>query len=274
MRHVGWISAWLVAASLLVGCASDEAKRAPQPVAATSDFGTLIGGNLEDLADAVASPLYPDSVHWSRNSAEHRAAYLQAYRLAGEVLARRVAGLPAGTKWAVALDADETIIDNSLYQKARGFLGYSKETWNEWVRLSAAATRDVDLPAALPGAVQFLQRVRAAGGAIAIVTDREAVVEAETRTNLTKLDVPFDVLLCKPPAGDQSKGARWKKIEDGSATPDGQSLKIVMWVGDNIRDFPNGDQTGMPGAFFEEFGDQYFVLPNPMYGSWPGNPRK
>jgi predicted secreted acid phosphatase len=44
---------------------------------------------------------------------------------------------------------------------------------------------------------------------------------------------------------------------------------VVAWVGDNILDFPGMTQAarGDPRAL-AEFGKRYFILPNPMYGSW------
>jgi predicted secreted acid phosphatase len=46
-----------------------------------------------------------------------------------------------------------------------------------------------------------------------------------------------------------------------------------MWVGDNIQDFPRlrQDVRTQGDSVFAEFGDRFFVLPNPMYGSWERN---
>ena len=56
----------------------------------------------------------------------------------------------------------------------------------------------------------------------------------------------------------------------GGDHPLGQSnvapLDVLIWIGDNIQDFPNLSQSG-PGDF-APFGIHYFTLPNPMYGSW------
>ena len=47
-----------------------------------------------------------------------------------------------------------------------------------------------------------------------------------------------------------------------------------MWLGDNIHDFPGLDQELRFASPEElaEFGDRFFILPNPLYGSWRGNP--
>jgi len=48
---------------------------------------------------------------------------------------------------------------------------------------------------------------------------------------------------------------------------------VVMFVGDNIQDFPllTQEVRREPDAAFAKFGDSFFVLPNPMYGSWEKN---
>jgi predicted secreted acid phosphatase len=45
---------------------------------------------------------------------------------------------------------------------------------------------------------------------------------------------------------------------------------VVAFVGDNIQDFPGQSQAIRERAeeAFAEFGARFFVLPNPMYGSW------
>jgi predicted secreted acid phosphatase len=97
------------------------------------------------MGTTASADTIPASVRWFRASAERRALSLQTYRWAGAALERRSAGLAAGT-WAVILDADETVIDNSPYQQELGRrrLVFDPATWNEWVMRGVAA--------ALPGA--------------------------------------------------------------------------------------------------------------------------
>ena len=56
----------------------------------------------------------------------------------------------------------------------------------------------------------------------------------------------------------------------GKSEAGGAPLEIVAFVGDNIQDFPSLTQaTRQQGeAAFSDFGVRYFMLPNPMYGSW------
>ncbi len=215
--------------------------------------------------EAPEAPPLPFQIHWVRNSAEYGAVFEQTYRLAGVALERRVAELDT-TDWAVAIDADETLIGNSQQSKedALGAAGSFPEQWDAWVDRREAP--------ALPGARRFLERVHQLGGRIAVVTNRSEHHCPQTADNLRALDLPFDVILCKGESGD--KAPRWRQVETGTAHPDLPPLEIVMWLGDNIHDFPGLDQE-LRFASAEElgdFGDRFFILPNPLYGSWRGNP--
>ncbi len=244
----------LLLATLFVACRATT----PAPVTPVTPV------TPETPAQAVSH--LPNEVHWMRNSAEHRATLLQTYRLAGEVLAAMAADLEPGT-WAVALDADETVIDNSLYEKEQAALGqgYEPDSWAAWVARKEAPP--------LPGALGFLARVRELGGKIAIVTNRKHIQCPDTEANFRSASIPFDVILCRQPDKPR-KEERWQQVEQGTATEGLPPLKIVMWLGDNINDFPdlNQELRNRPEAAFERFGLEYFVLPNPMYGSWEDNP--
>ncbi len=214
---------------------------------------------------AVVDTAFP-SVRWVRSSAEHRAIFLQTYRLATEELERRAAGRAAGS-WAVILDADETVLDNAQYQqeRARAGLPYTDESWNDWVRREAAT--------ALPGAAEFVARVRALGGRAVIVTNRDASVCEPTRANLRALGIAVDAVLCREP-GPGDKNPRFRAVQAGTAPSPLPPLAVVMWVGDNVGDFPGLSQAirTQPASAFAEFGRSWIVLPNPMYGSWERNP--
>lgn len=198
---------------------------------------------------------------WVRDSAEYEAALVQTYRLAGSRL-EAAARDKQKDSWTVVLDADETVLSNLAYSVQRAAEGgrWSEDTWREWV-LRKQAT-------AIPGAIEFTELVRRLGGRVAIVTNRSQSVCQATRENLEALGVLFDHLRCRR-AGEDRKEGRWQEIRSGEGTGLGP-LEIVMWVGDNIRDFPELDQSmRMQGdSAYSEFGGRFFVLPNPLYGSW------
>ena len=206
------------------------------------------------------------AAHWLRNSAEYEAVVRQTYFAAGARMREVAAGRESGT-WAVAVDADETILDNSPYEKELTEKGIytTDELWDGWVARRAAPP--------VPGALEFLELVHALGGKIAVVTNRIEDHCADTRANFRAFDIPFDVILCR--TEDARKEARWASIERGTAADDLPPLEIVMWVGDNIQDFPHLDQEirGVAATAYADFGVRFFALPNPIYGSWMDNPK-
>jgi 5'-nucleotidase (lipoprotein e(P4) family) len=202
-----------------------------------------------------------------RDAAEREALLLQTYRWAGERLAASASGRTSGS-WGVILDADETILDNSTYQKERLPFGgaYTSATWNAWVAREQAT--------AVPGAADFLALVRRLGGRVAIVTNRDDAVCPETRRNIARLGMVVDVVLCRETTSD--KNPRFERVRKGDAAPGLPPVDVLMWVGDNIQDFPSLSQDVRFGgpASYAEFGSRFVVLPNPMYGSWEANPAR
>ncbi|MEM7049439.1 MAG: HAD family acid phosphatase [Acidobacteriota bacterium] len=252
---------------------SGESGEEPAPQPATPDPATPQPAAPDPAAsqpaasEEAAEPFPPleDSVHWVRNSAEYRALVLQTFRLALERVEELAAGRDAGT-WAVALDGDESVISNAQYEKEIGADGHGPAAWDAWVRRREATP--------LPGALEFLQTVRRLGGRIAIVTNRREVHCPDTRANFVAQQIPFDVILCRVDSGE--KEPRWEQVVAGTATPGLAPAEILVWVGDAITDFPDLDQESRFAGdeAFAAFGDRFFIMPNPMYGSWTRNPRQ
>jgi acid phosphatase len=211
----------------------------------------------------------PDNIRWVRESAEYVAATLQAYRMVTARVESEGPKHPAGT-WAVILDADETILNNSLYQRerARLGLGYSQESWTAWVKRREATP--------IPGAARFLARTRELGGKIAIVTNRLGSECDDTIAVFRAHALINDAILCRPDGSPSDKQPRFDAVARGQTPAGSQPLEIVAFVGDNILDFPGLAQStrALGDDAFREFGVRFFVLPNPLYGSWQLLPPK
>ena len=212
---------------------------------------------------AAATPTLPESIRWVRDGAEFRAAAMQAYRAAGAGVATAAQGRQPGT-WAVVLDADETVISNLQYQieRAQAGLGFTSESWHAWVARREAT--------AIPGAAAFLARIRDLGGRIAIVTNRLESECADTEAVFKTLRLAYDMMLCRPDGGPSDKNPRFAAVAGGTTKAGGPPLDTVVFVGDNILDFPNLSQAAAKkdDTALAPFGTRYFLLPNPMYGSW------
>lgn len=214
---------------------------------------------------AVPPPAAPSVTYtsWVTRSAEFGALTRQVYTQAAAVVTRAAAGRTRGT-WAVILDADETVISNLTYQleRERQGLGFTAPSWNAWTRRREAT--------AIPGAKAFLDSVRALGGRIAIVTNRLESECADTQANFAQLALPWDLFLCRPDGGPSDKNPRFAAVAGGAGLTPPRPVEVVAWLGDNILDFPALDQSlvRQGDAAFTAFGARFFLLPNPMYGSW------
>ena len=235
----------------------------PAPPATTAATPAAASPAAAKPAPAAATVTEPDSIRWVRNAAEYHAALYQVYRQATARAEFEATKRAPGT-WAVVLDADETVISNLAYQaeRAKQGLGYSAESWNAWTKRREAT--------ALPGAAEFLARVRALGGKIAIVTNRLVSECADTAAVFTKWALVYDAMLCRPDGTPSDKNPRFAAVAAGKSPASATPVEVVAFVGDNIQDFPALAQAvkakGAPG--FAEFGIRYFLVPNPMYGSW------
>jgi 5'-nucleotidase (lipoprotein e(P4) family) len=204
----------------------------------------------------------PDSLKFVQRSAEYYAAVVQTYRAATAAVERQSA--VSGRPWAVVIDADDTIISNLQYQIERSRLNatFTPESWAAWVRRREAVP--------LPGAAAFLSRVHAIGGRIAVVTNRLQSECDDTIAVFHARALVFDAMLCRADGGPSDKNPRFAAVAAGKTAAGGAPLEIVAFVGDNILDFPSLTQAirQQGESAFAEFGVRYFMLPNPMYGSW------
>jgi 5'-nucleotidase (lipoprotein e(P4) family) len=234
----------------------------------TAAVNSLQSDSVEQCADASAP--VQSAYHWIDRSAEYQWNSELIYQLA----ARRVYEFVGGEtqeKWGVILDLDETVLDNRKFQQALSEQGegYSQQRWNSWVM-----TQQSEL---VPGSLFFLREVKRLGGLVVFVSNRSVAVTEATRQNLESLAVPFDDLYLMDK--DKGKQERWKRaLAQYEFTP-------VLWVGDQLADFPlfEEDYTadhcpefsaayGYPlqesPLFSEQLGRCIFVIANPMYGRW------
>jgi 5'-nucleotidase (lipoprotein e(P4) family) len=234
---------------VLSGCRS-AATMSPAPATGT-------------LSSSPAGERLPDSIRWVRGSAEYIAAFEQTYRAAMTRVESTTAQRAPGS-WAVVLDTDETILNNAQYQEERARVGlpFSPESWDAWVKRREATP--------LPGAASFLTRVRALGGRIAVVTNRLESQCADTQAVFARAALIYDVMLCQPDGQPSDKNPRFRMVESGTAFHVSGPIDVIAYLGDNILDFPGLSQAiRTRGAdAFADFGVRFFILPNPMYGSW------
>jgi 5'-nucleotidase (lipoprotein e(P4) family) len=209
------------------------------------------------------------ATHWQRNSLEYCRLTLGAYDGALGA-ARRLARANRRGQWIVLMDADETVLDNSLFDRERDACGGGVEDaqWESWVAASLA--RDV------PGAAAFTREVHRLGGLVGIVTNRQAADDAITRADLKRNGIWFDYEVGMADVSD--KTLRWQGAVTALKKTFGGQPKAVMWVGDQVTDLAILGRKGeILRAMAQKdsgagIGVNLFLLPNAMYGNWQGNP--
>ena len=262
---------FLGAAFLLAGCSTNKPPQPPAVPAATATPAPPATPVPPAQPRPPAGATLGDGVKWFRVSAEYGAITRSVYRAATEAVTNAARG-KAADSWAVVLDADETVLDNSVFQRdlTRGTAPFSEELWATFVHTRAS------IP--VPGAKAFLERVKELGGRIAIVTNRFENLCEDTRENFRSQGLPFDAILCRAQAGTGTgdKNPRFAAAANGSAFGDAKAREVLAFVGDNILDFPALNQSlrDKPDADYADFGKRFFILPNPMYGSWQQVPAR
>lgn len=268
-------SAAVLSLLLLAGCAAGPTRTAQAPAPAEPPPPAL--NYAETNLNATL---------WAQASLEHdlsyRGIYAQATRQLGAALKQKDwDALPKGErkkplskslKPAVIVDVDETVLDNSPYQARliRDGKEYNEFSWDEWCREQRAT--------ALPGALDFARAAAAKGITVFYLTNRAQHLNEATLANLRSAGFPVSdketVFLglgtvvegCE--ANGSAKGCRRELIS--------RKYRVLAMVGDQLGDFIDVENNA-PAARAEAaqpyqawFGERWFMLPNPTYGSWDG----
>lgn len=215
---------------------------------------------------------------WMQTSAEYHVITSTTYRQAGEALdaalrdTTRTAALEQTGDFttlppAVILDLDETVLDNGPFEGRliRDRTSFSSFEWDEWVEEANAS--------ALPGALEFITNARSKGVTVLFIANRQARHETQTRVNLEKLGIPlpkdFDTVFLEGEAPfnwPSDKSSRRRYVAD--------RFRILLLIGDDLGDFVSGardvpeNRVRLARQYGTRWGTSWFLLPNPVYGSW------
>ncbi|NLA66916.1 MAG: 5'-nucleotidase, lipoprotein e(P4) family [Gammaproteobacteria bacterium] len=264
-------TATLLAAALALAACRTVPAPAPAPPAVPPAAGVPADDNL-------------NAVLWMQRSMEYRAIAESVFRAAGERLdaaladpawdalvpaERAAAGDAASLPPAIILDIDETALDNSAYQARLVVDGteFADPAWDAWVGERKAI--------AVPGAVELTRAAAAKGITVFYVSNRSAGLTAATLENLRSAGLPvqhdgvFLGLGMQVPGCEQKgsgKTCRRQLV--------GRGHRVLMQFGDQLGDFaqPAANTAEQHAALHAEhrawFGERWWVLPNPSYGSW------
>ena len=217
-----------------------------------------------------------DAILWQVTSVEYRILAQSIYASAASHLDRALAdrqwtALPTQTENfqnlppAVIVDVDETVIDTTKFQSqmVRTQTRFSSRPWSEWQARNE--------PLAVPGAVEFITYAESRGVTVFYVTNRDFANKPSIRLNLTtiglKLPDHVNTVLTRNERPD------WPSDKESRRRYIAQSYRVLLLVGDDLADFISEyrtpEQTRLREAQkYNQWGTKWFMLPNPMYGSW------
>lgn len=228
---------------------------------------------------------------WVKHAAEYQAISAQTYADA----TRDLPGFIADSHWtalpgvvvdptlppAVILDIDETVVSNVDFQLTfeRPFANHKLDTWSGSVDSTP-----------IRGVVEFVAAAREAGVTVFFVTNRPCQLidgnaspcpqKQTTVDDVRELGIDvepeFVMLADERPDWDREKLSRRKHVA--------KTHRVIMVVGDDLSDFipcvrekPAGHCTAAGTRasrlsdierYREYWGNGWYILPNPMHGSW------
>ena len=239
-------------------------------------------------SSTASTPLAGEKTHTLSNAVVYQTSSKEYPVLSSFVYNQAIAALP--TRFAdgdvVVMDVDETVLDNSTYQKERESvgLGYSSKSWADWVKREEATL--------VPGVAAFIDEVVVRNGKVALITNRDKTLDSHTWNNLLAQGLPLTTSnTCvvgrttedKEAVGQEGmvndKDLRRMQLTQGkiacsNTSKDATSTwavphTIIMQIGDNIEDVGGVTQeSANVELLMPRVGTEIFILPNPMYGSW------
>lgn len=277
--RLSMLSAAVCGLVLIAGC---------KPSAPTPETAPAAGTAAPVAAAGAAAPTTSaaddnlNAVAWVQRSVEYQAISAQTYHAAAQLLDRALAepnwdalvtgeraDAATGKPPAVILDVDETVLDNSPYQARLIADGgeYDEVSWDAWVSEKKARP--------LPGVVDFTKAAAAKGITVLYLSNRGEHLQDATLENLRAAGLPVKDESVFLGLGTFVKGCEQQGSEKACRRQlAGQQYRVLMQFGDQLGDFvqivsntPDGR-----GALYEAhrdwFGERWWVLPNPTYGSW------
>jgi len=234
------------------------------------------------LADDMTVPQNDllNATLWVSNSVEYKANTLGMYQLAkirlDEAIADKSwtatgqAGNYQDLPPAIIADADETLIDNGLYEAwlIVAGTGFSGKSYDAWTKDMAAK--------AVPGAVDFAQYAASKGVKVFYVTNRDAGQEEATRKNMEALGFPLgdnvDTFLMNKEKDE------WTSKKQSRLDFVSKDYRVLLLLGDNYGDFTDdaagneAERLASLNKNMAHFGHDWIMFANPEYGSFESAP--
>lgn len=178
---------------------------------------------------------------------------------------------PCGNKpFAAVFDADETLIWNLGPMRVFAQSAYDPKIWDQWEKTGAGKA------AAMPGSVEMVNRLRAAGITVVANTNRSAANAKGSEDTLRAAGLGEfkhgETLFLM---GDDATGSS----KDGRRATIASKYCVIILGGDqlgdfsqqfNVKDLPAAQRMALAtsAAAANLWDKGWFLFPNPVYGPW------
>lgn len=213
------------------------------------------------IVSLIFNDKLPNDVRWVRESNEYKSICHQIYNQAltnikTEINRNNYSLHIPNHNYAVIMDLDETVLDNSDYQvdiinKNQKF---SIESWSAWVNQETAGL--------VPGAFEYITFLRKNNIQIIFISNRMNARLESTKNNMKKLGIHLDsdIYLLRKDRNDKKTVRRSEVYDSTGRMSMYEKFTILQYLGDAMGDFEYNE--------FDRFGINQFIFPNPMYGKW------
>ena len=204
----------------------------------------------------------PNDVRWVRESNEYKSLCYQIYSNATTNLNRQVGANLYSlnnkdlSTYAIVMDLDETVLDNSQYQvelldKNESF---NMSSWAKWVNREEAKL--------VPGAKEYIDVVRSYGIQLIFISNRMDERLNATINNMKILDIysESDIFLLRKNKKDKKTVRRNEIYNSTGRMVNYNTYTVIQYLGDAMGDFPSYNS--------KQFSVDQYIFPNPMYGKW------
>lgn len=244
----------LLVITSILSCSKKDSSE--QPLENKGVDSTMLGANL-----------------YLQSAAEYAFICKQTFENAAEAVSKLKDRQQGEKPFAVVMDLDETVLDNSAYQNHlfNANESYQSATWDRFVKAGAVEDSLITL---VPGVYEFIAHCEANNVQTVFISNRMNSSRLATAITLANLGIDT--------TGRTSSNSKLMLLKTDTSNKDARRDTVKkyydpqIFIGDNISDFTSEleglDQKSRRQKVLEgmsnEIGKRWFLIPNMTYGDW------
>ncbi len=165
---------------------------------------------------------------------------------------KQIKNLPS----AIVTDIDETILSTLKYQEEllEKREAFSSKSWEKYIALNSATP--------ISASLEYFSYLSKRGIHVIYISNRTIISKDHTFKLLKKLGYPItrDKLLLK------NEKTEWTRNKATRRSYIANKYRVIQLFGDHLTDFAETNEEALTHK--DKFGTSWFLLPNPIYGTW------